>query len=67
MAAVSLYGVINYAELRRTREIGIRIALGARRGAVVGLILSDTAAFVLLGIALGIAGGLGMGRYLASQ
>jgi len=67
LAAVGLYGVINYAALRRTREIGIRIVLGARRGAVVGLIVSDTAVFVLLGIGLGIAGGLGMGRYLASQ
>ncbi len=67
LAAVGLYGVINYAALRRTREIGIRVALGARRREVVGLILSDTAAFVFLGIGLGIAGGLGMGRYLASQ
>jgi predicted permease len=67
LAAVGLYGVINYAALRRTREIGIRIALGARRRAVVGLILSETGTFVLFGIALGIAGGLGLGRYLASQ
>jgi ABC-type antimicrobial peptide transport system permease subunit len=67
LAAVGLYGVINYAALRRTREIGIRIALGARRRAVVGLVVSDTAAFVLLGAGMGIAGGLGMARYLASQ
>jgi ABC-type antimicrobial peptide transport system permease subunit len=67
LAAVGLYGVINYGALRRTREIGIRITLGARRGAVVGLILSDTAVFVLLGIGVGIGGGVGMGRYLASQ
>ena len=67
LAAVGLYGVINYAALSRTREIGIRVALGARRGAVVGLILSESAVFVLLGIGLGILGGLGMARYLASQ
>ena len=67
LAAVGLYGVINYAALSRTHEIGIRVALGARRGAVVGLILSESAVFVLLGIGLGILGGLGMGRYLASQ
>jgi predicted permease len=67
LSAIGLYGVINYATLHRTREIGIRIALGARRETVVGLILSDTAAFVLLGIGIGIAGGLGLGRYLASQ
>jgi predicted permease len=67
LAAVGLYGVVNYSAVRRTREIGIRIALGARRGEVVRLILSGTATFILLGIGLGIACGLGMGRYLASQ
>ena len=67
LAAVGLYGVVNYSAVRRTREIGIRIALGARRGEVVRLILSGTAMFILLGIGLGIACGLGMGRYLASQ
>ncbi|HLK70160.1 MAG TPA: ADOP family duplicated permease [Bryobacteraceae bacterium] len=67
LAAVGLYGVINYAALRRTREIGIRIALGARPEAVVGLVLSDASVSVLLGIGAGIGSGLGLGRYLASQ
>jgi predicted permease len=67
LAAVGLYGVINYSAVRRTREIGIRVALGARRGSIVGLVLSDTAVFVLAGIGLGIGTGLAMGRYLASQ
>jgi ABC-type antimicrobial peptide transport system permease subunit len=67
LAAVGLYGVINYSAVRRTREIGIRVALGARRGSIVGLVVSDTAVFVFVGIGLGIATGLGMGRYLASQ
>jgi predicted permease len=67
LSAVGLYGVINYVTVRRTREIGIRIALGARPAELVGLILSDTAAFVLLGLGLGGAWGVGMGRYLATQ
>ncbi|MEO8662902.1 MAG: FtsX-like permease family protein [Bryobacteraceae bacterium] len=67
LAGVGLYGVINYSAVRRTREIGIRLALGARRGAVVGLMVSDTLLIVMIGLGVGIAGGIGMGRYLASQ
>jgi predicted permease len=67
LAGVGLYGVINYAAVRRTREIGIRIALGARRSAVIHLVVSDTSTAVVAGIALGIIGGIGMARYLASQ
>jgi predicted permease len=67
LSAIGLYGVINYAALRRTGEIGIRIALGARRESVVAVIVTDTAMFVLLGVGAGIGVGLGLGRYLASQ
>ncbi len=67
LAGVGLYGVINYAAVRRTREIGIRIALGAPRAAVVRLIVSGTSTPVFLGIVFGIAGGVALARYLASQ
>lgn len=67
LAAVGLYGVVNYAALRRTREIGIRIALGAQRGEVIRTIVFETAVSVVVGIDVGIAGGLGLSRYLASQ
>jgi hypothetical protein len=67
LAGVGLYGVINYSAARRTREMGIRIALGARRAAVVGLVVSDTFMIVTVGVSLGIAGGIAMARYLASQ
>jgi ABC-type antimicrobial peptide transport system permease subunit len=67
LAGVGLYGVINYAAVRRTREIGIRIALGARRSSVVRLMVSDASLPVVAGMALGIAAGIGMARYLASQ
>jgi hypothetical protein len=67
LAGVGLYGVVNHAAVRRTREIGIRIALGARRAAVVRLIVSGATVPVVAGIALGFAAGLGMSRYLASQ
>jgi putative ABC transport system permease protein len=67
LAGVGIYGTINYAVVRRTREVGIRIALGARRPAVVRLIVSDTSAPVIAGIALGTGAGLCLARYLATQ
>jgi predicted permease len=67
LAGVGLYGVVNYATVRRTREIGIRIALGARRAAVVRLIVAGATLPVMVGIALGMAAGLGLAHYLASQ
>ncbi len=67
LAGVGLYGVVNYAAIRRTREIGIRIALGARQSAVVRMIVAGTSVPVAAGMALGIAGGISLARYLASQ
>ena len=67
LVAVGLYGVVNYAAVRRTREIGIRIALGSSRRAVVRLIVSGATTPVIAGIAVGIAAGLGLARYLAAQ
>jgi hypothetical protein len=67
LASVGLYGVVNYAALRRTREIGIRIALGARRAEVVRTLVSGAAIPVIAGIVLGIGTGLGLAGYFVSQ
>jgi ABC-type antimicrobial peptide transport system permease subunit len=55
LAAVGLYGVVSYVVSRRTREIGIRMALGAASDDVVGMVLSQGARPALLGIVLGLA------------
>jgi predicted permease len=54
LAAVGLYGVVAYGTARRAREIGIRIALGARRGEVVWMVLRDALALVAAGLVLGL-------------
>jgi predicted permease len=65
LAAVGLYGVVAYAVSRRTREIGIRMALGAARGAVVRMVLQGSMKLVALGLAIGLALSLLVGRSVA--
>jgi ABC-type antimicrobial peptide transport system permease subunit len=67
LAAVGLYGVVTYAVAQRTREIGIRIALGAQPGHVVRLLLRQASAFVLAGIATGVLAALGATRVLRAM
>jgi predicted permease len=64
LAAVGIYGVMNYSVTLRTREIGIRMALGAQQGRVMILILKQGLLLTLIGIAAGLAGALALTRVM---
>jgi len=65
LSSVGIYGVISYLVGQRTHEIGVRIALGARRWDVLNLILSQGAKLTLLGIVIGVAASLGLTKLMA--
>ncbi|HUG52050.1 MAG TPA: ABC transporter permease [Vicinamibacteria bacterium] len=67
LAAVGLYGVMSYAVSLRTREIGIRVALGAERRTVLAMVLREVAVLALVGVVIGLPSGYGLGRLIESQ
>ncbi|MFL6540268.1 MAG: ADOP family duplicated permease, partial [Chthoniobacterales bacterium] len=66
LAGLGLYGVLTSLVAQRTQEIGIRIALGAQTSDVLRLVLFEGARMVLLGVAIGLAAGVALTRYLSS-
>ena len=67
LAAIGLYGVISYSVLQRTREIGIRAALGANPVNILGLVLRGGMLLTVAGLALGIAAAFGLAQFLSSM
>jgi ABC-type antimicrobial peptide transport system permease subunit len=66
IACVGLYATLAYAVARRTREIGLRLALGARPGAVIGMMLRDVCVLAGVGLALGATAALAASRLIES-
>jgi ABC-type antimicrobial peptide transport system permease subunit len=67
LALAGIYGVISYSVAQRTREIGVRMALGASPGEVLGMVLKQGAITGAMGIFVGILGSLALTRWLQSQ
>ena len=67
LTAVGIYGVVSFSVSQQTREIGIRIALGAPRRTVLGHVLRQGTVVALVGIAIGLAGSFGLTRLIANQ
>jgi putative ABC transport system permease protein len=67
LGLIGVYATVAYATAQRTREIGIRLALGAQRSTVLRLVLSQGAALAAAGVAIGLGGALVLSRYLAGM
>lgn len=67
LACIGIYGTMAYNVARRTREIGVRIALGAKTQSVLAMVLRESVWMAGLGIALGVAGAFGLARFVASM
>jgi len=67
LASIGLYGILAYSVNQRRREIGLRMALGASRGSVLGLILKEGMTLVLVGVAIGFVAALAIGRLLSGM
>ncbi len=66
LAAIGIYGLIAYTVQQRTQEIGIRLAMGADRASVLGMVVAQGMRLVLIGVAIGTAAAYGLTRFLAS-
>lgn len=67
LACIGLYGLLSYEVARRTREIGIRVALGAQTRDLLRVVVGQGILLVLIGAAIGIAAALGVTRFLAAM
>ncbi len=67
MTAVGLYGVLAFATAQRTREIGVRMALGAQRGSVVMLVMREMALTAIIGVGVALPAAFALSRLLTSQ
>jgi ABC-type antimicrobial peptide transport system permease subunit len=66
LASIGLFGLMSYSVARRTNEIGIRMALGARKGDVLRLVMGESMTLVIIGIVVGVAASLAASRLVTS-
>ena len=67
LAAVGLYGVMAFVVARRTKELGVRIALGAQPGQVLWLVMKEVLLLLAIGLAVGVPAAIGLGQYVSAQ
>jgi len=67
LAAIGLYGVMAFVVTRRTKELGVRLALGARRPSVIWLVMREVLVLVVIGLAAGVPSAIALGRFVSSQ
>lgn len=66
LIVIGIYGVVSYAVTQRTREIGIRMALGAQKGSILTMVLKQGVVLLSIGMVIGVAGAFGLTRFLSS-
>jgi ABC-type antimicrobial peptide transport system permease subunit len=67
LASIGLYGVMAFVVARRTKEVGVRMALGARPGSVVWLVMKEVLLLVAIGLAAGVPAAIALGRFVSTQ
>jgi predicted permease len=67
LAAIGLYGVMAFVVTRRSKEMGVRMALGARPGSVIWLVMKEVLVLLGIGLAIGLPSAIGLGRFVAAQ
>ena len=67
LATIGLYGVMAFVVARRTKELGLRMALGAQRAAVLWLVMREVVILLGIGLAIGVPAAIGLGRFVAAQ